>query len=544
MHRLKDKDWMIEHYIDKAMSIDEIIKLVGCGKTTAHRWMKYHGIQTRTLTEAHRLKNPNLYKIEDRDWLFDQYVTQHKTPDAISEEFGIGGTTVVRYLDKHGISIRNVSSAKLKGALPLLEDKDWLYNRYITEHKTIGDLCDELDCSSTSVIKYLDQHGIKTRSIIESISDTSKERYMNTNMIKYGVPNGAQSDSAHCKTKITNLERYGCDHHTQSHMVDAITLLEDKDWLYEKYNGMMRQTAEQISDELSISDGTVGKYLRKHNIEIISGSSVSSKEHKIRHFLDDRGVCYETSNRTIIKPLELDIFIPSVNIAIEVHGLYWHSEVHKDKNYHENKRIKCQEAGIRLIQLYEDDINNNWPLLQRFLLNAIGITNDERVFARKCFVNHNPNIQICKELLNTYHIQGYAAQNKALTLEHNGETVAVMLFKGNVLTRYATSKKVLGGFGKLLKASGLDEIITFIDLDTFSGETYFKTGFVIDSYLKPDYKYIVRGKREHKFNFRLKKFKDDPNLLYEEGKTERELALMNGLYRIYDSGKYRLIWKK
>ena len=60
--------------------------------------------------------------------------------------------------------------------------------------------------------------------------------------------------------------------------------------------------------------------------------------------------------------------------------------------------------------------------------------------------------------------------------------------------------------------------------------------------LSPDYKYVMRGERVHEFSYRLKRFREDPNLLFEEGLSERELAALNGLARIWDAGKTK--WEK
>jgi AraC-like DNA-binding protein len=490
-----DRDWLYDQYITQHLSVDTIIKTLNCGKTTVFRYLKLYNIPARTLLDARTCKNDKLTLLRDKDWLIEHYINQHKTPTQIGEELGCGRTTVMRYIEKFNITSRNVSEAKLGDSLPLLQNYDWLFDQYVTNKKTLENITKDLGCSSTVLVKYLDLHGIERRGVTEAC------------------------------IKNTN----------------ALVILNDKNTLSKKYNN---STTYKIANELGCHSTTVARYLNNHDIEINLGHTVSSHEHKIQNFLDEYNIEYRTSDRTLIKPLELDIYIPSCNIAIEVNGLYWHCEIYKDSKYHENKRIRCTEIGIRLIQLYEDDINDKWELIKRFLLNALGKTDDERVFARKCTINSEPNIRDCETLLNTFHIQGYASQNKALTLEYNSETVAVMLFKGNVLTRYATSKKVIGGFGKLLKASGFDEIVTFIDLDTFSGETYLKTGFIIDKYLKPDYKYIVNGKRVHKFNYRKSKFKNDPSLIYDVNKTEKEMASMNKLYRIYDSGKYRLIWNK
>ena len=49
----------------------------------------------------------------------------------------------------------------------------------------------------------------------------------------------------------------------------------------------------------------------------------------------------------------------------------------------------------------------------------------------------------------------------------------------------------------------------------------------------------MNGRKYHKFNYRKNRFRRDASLKYEEGLTERELADLNNLYRVYDAGKTR-----
>jgi hypothetical protein len=114
------------------------------------------------------------------------------------------------------------------------------------------------------------------------------------------------------------------------------------------------------------------------------------------------------------------------------------------------------------------------------------------------------------------------------------------------LTRYATSCSVIGGMGKILHRFHDDNpdvrrVITFADHMVSDGGMYDRLGFVVDGELKPDYMYVVDGSRVHKFNYRSKRFRDDPDLLYEDGMSESGLALMNGLDRVYDAGKTRYV---
>ena len=58
------------------------------------------------------------------------------------------------------------------------------------------------------------------------------------------------------------------------------------------------------------------------------------------------------NDRNIIKPKELDIFIPELKIGIEYNGLHWH----KGENFGLLEKTQiCQNIGVKLIQVFEDE---------------------------------------------------------------------------------------------------------------------------------------------------------------------------------------------
>lgn len=102
--------------------------------------------------------------------------------------------------------------------------------------------------------------------------------------------------------------------------------------------------------------------------------------------------------------------------------------------------------------------------------------------------------------------------------------------------------------GKMLKVGKLyaeeqelSQIITFADHEVSNGNLYETLGFTLDGQLDPDYKYIVDNQRRHKFGYRLKRFKNDPDLIYRDGLTENQLAEINDLHRVWDCGKSRYV---
>ncbi|MDR0675440.1 MAG: hypothetical protein LBF97_00160, partial [Elusimicrobiota bacterium] len=84
------------------------------------------------------------------------------------------------------------------------------------------------------------------------------------------------------------------------------------------------------------------------------------------------------------------------------------------------------------------------------------------------------------------------------------------------------------------------KIETFADLSYSNGNLYESNGFVKKEIIKPDYMYIKNKVRKHKFNFRIEDFKK-LGMLFEEGKSEKELAELNGLKRIYGCSKIKYV---
>ena len=99
---------------------------------------------------------------------------------------------------------------------------------------------------------------------------------------------------------------------------------------------------------------------------------ISQQEMEVASFIESLGYTIQTNNKSIIKPYELDIFIPSHNVAFEYNGTYWHSWPNqKNKNYHLDKTKKCEEINIRLFHIFEDEWLNNPELIKRKIYNIL-----------------------------------------------------------------------------------------------------------------------------------------------------------------------------
>lgn len=295
-------------------------------------------------------------------------------------------------------------------------------------------------------------------------------------------------------------------------------------------------------------------------------SAITSRaEQEIYDFVQSLGFSAIKNDRTrLVRGLELDVYIPSEKFAIEFNGLYWHSEKFRNKDAHQRKYQACVNTGITLYQVWEDDWVARKNVILRAIAHRLNMSHmlpellpdmpayySERLGARSTTVS-SLNYQEAKKFLDEHHIQGGTPGSHYLGLKdrlNRLRAVLVLRTTGRAgelaIERYATAGVVSGGFTKLLSYAEREFTprtwVTFADLSVSDGKLYELTGFRVDKMLKPDYSYIVGLERVHKFNYRLKRFRTDPNLFYEDGLTERQLAELNGLERVWDSGKIRFV---
>lgn len=259
-------------------------------------------------------------------------------------------------------------------------------------------------------------------------------------------------------------------------------------------------------------------------------------------------------DRSTIAPMELDILIPALNVAVEFNGVFWHSEKFgKGRNYHLDKWQRCRDAGVQLLTVWSDDWDARPDAVRAMLAHKLHRSSARRVFARKTEVV-DVAWSDAQSFLDKHHIQGSVTGSAYLGLrDTNGVLVAVSVWQALrpgevVLARYATSAHVIGGLGKLTSAGATwargrqaTRIVTFADHGISDSGSYHAVGFTLDKELPPNYTYEVADRRVNKARFRLSRFRSAPELLFQDGMTERELAELNGMHRVWDSGKDRMV---
>jgi len=412
----------------------------------------------------------------------------------------------------------------------------------------------------TTSIFEINKEKIKEKYGVDNVfqNEEIKEKIKKTNLERYGVENPQQNKEIKEKTLQTNLDRYGVKYISQLESVKEKLRQQYKENIKKKYSDLK---IIDIDDNFEISIMCKKGHIYKSRSELIydrkrlhleecticnpiNSYSTSGREIELTNFIKENyNKDIIINSREIINPYEIDIYLPDLNLAFEFNGIYWHNELYKDKNYHQMKYELCKNKNIQLIQIWEDDWNYKQEIIKSMILNKLNKT-ENNIYGRKTEIkdlSDKKNNKLVREFLDLNHIQGFVGSSIKLGLFYNDNLVSLMTFikkQKNIyeLNRFCNklNTNVIGGASKLLnyfqKNYNYSSIISFSNLTYSDGNLYKKLNFKIDSKLKPDYQYVVKDKRKHKFNFRLK--------------NEKKKMFDNKIYRIYDAGKIKFILKK
>lgn len=293
----------------------------------------------------------------------------------------------------------------------------------------------------------------------------------------------------------------------------------------------------------------------------------SGPEIDIKNFIAEH-YCGEilTNYRNLIPLLEIDVYIPEKNVAIEFDGLYWHQERRVGKKYHYDKTKKCLDKGVRLLHIFEDEWRDQQDIVKSKILNILGISNTEKIFARKCecvdLTKNKDRVKEIRDFLDKNHIQGYCTSTYQIGLLYNNKLVAIGCFNnlrssmnksGNNnsydMIRYASGidLNVVGGCGKIIeffrKKYNCNFLKTLADLRWCSSTTnlYTHLGFKIENYVEPRYFYVNKDEqnlvRLPRFTFRKERIKTKFPNIYDEKLTEFQIMDRTNYFRVWDAGK-------
>lgn len=360
-------------------------------------------------------------------------------------------------------------------------------------------------------------------------ASVSNQKRMKTMIEKYGVPFNSQRKDI----KETVL---------QKSPLDEVVLgkLNSKEWLYNEYIKKDR-TSVDIAKELNVYYGTVIDYLRKHDIEIKHVISRSDIEKDISDFITKPGFTIKNNYIGVYDDKrEVDIFIPDKKLAIEINGLYWHTEKYCSRLKHRDKKDDALKNGIDLIHITDWDWKNKTEIIKSIILNRLGI-NALKISGRKCSIDENISSQVARNFFNQNHIKGFKGSQYYIGLRSNETNEIVMMVSYDIknelleIVRQSSklNTKIIGGYNKLLhkiiqKHKSIKKIHSYVDKDYFNGSFY--RGNDWEQLPDTDVGYFWTNGNEKISRYQCQKLKNEINEMQSKG-----------FYRFYNSGNYRFI---
>jgi hypothetical protein len=423
---------------------------------------------------------------------------------------------------------------------------------------------------------YLEKYGT------EFFFQTSdfKNKLKKTFLQKYGTDNPFGQESLKDKIRKTNIERFGASSWLKNK--DNAKVISEK--LRERNRRERLKKIEDLKIPIEVIEFTKGGKVIIHckdcggetefsnsffNVNIRIGKNPCLKcnppllsESKgevefynfIREIYDGN---IEQKNRKILNGKEIDVFIPDLMIGFEFNGIYYHSELFKNKEEVLEKKETLSTIGINLITIWEDDWVYRNEIVKSRIINILG--KSDKIYARKCEVKE---IDTAKEknFLEKNHIQGYVPSKIKLGLFLGKDLVSIMTF-GNYRIHLGKKKQtgeyellrfcnllnvsIIGGASKLfsyfIQHYSPVKVLSYQNNSWNTGNLYQNLGFEKIGVTKQNYYWCKGNIRFNRFNFRKDKLIKEG---YSRDLTEEQIMTSRSYFRIWDLGNIKWEYTK
>lgn len=411
----------------------------------------------------------------------------------------------------------------------------------------------------------------RTPEVIQKIKETNlKLRGVTTNLLTPENKALHYKDGKHIfttkefkdKAKNTNLALYGVDHYAKSNVAKS----KAREQLQKAYESQLQKNQKLLQEKLGDDYSVISYNMRSYEIlhkrcnniffinnkiaipRVNSGREIcvfcnpvnmlnSDAELKLGDYIESLGLKIERNKRGLVGRYEVDIWIPSLNIGIDYNGLYWHSELYKDKYYHQRKYLAFKENNIRFIQIWE----HQWLFQRQLILQMLKtklVGSDFRYYARNLEMRKT-NVEIVRPFLDKNHLQGFVGGSVYYGLFNGDELVQLLSMKGEEISRICTKSNtiIVGGIERLFKFMMNDwkpkAIYSYCNPEFFNGDVYERLGLKFDKITEPNW---------FAFNKNLEIFSRQQLQKHKLGDIDTTADIeidKRGLTKVYNSGNIK-----
>jgi hypothetical protein len=245
------------------------------------------------------------------------------------------------------------------------------------------------------------------------------------------------------------------------------------------------------------------------------------------------------------RKLEADLFLLDYNLAIEFHGMYWHSNLYTEDNYHMEKYNFFKNMGIESIQIFENEWLEKKDIIKRIILNRLNKVKNTKL-------SDNLTIKEVEKdeyenFLNQNSIYKFKNYDVALGLyDEENKLIKCVSFKNlrekwyivENCTKCIDIPNTLSKIIEYFRKSYSGSIIVWNDVRYFNNDEYIICGFKYIKHEKPKCQYFKHNDMimmdYDKLNIDKKVYGD---------LTKKEYLSLNDYLWIYDAGYDVLVFE-
>lgn len=156
---------------------------------------------------------------KNRNWLYQKYTIENISTYQLAKTQDVTISTIRYYLIKFNIKIRNREQATNPDIKPFYRDKNWLFNQYINEKKSITEIAKICNVSKMPIFNYLKRFNIKIRNSSQGILERKRnqiklgKKYFDLNWLKEkGKKFNIYEIAKMCNTNPNRIRGYACSH--------------------------------------------------------------------------------------------------------------------------------------------------------------------------------------------------------------------------------------------------------------------------------------------------------------------------------------------
>lgn len=498
-----------------------------------------------------QLQLQNKVKIKiSKEYIQSEYIDKNRTYENIANELNVSISRLSSIVSNLGIKkplhLIQLSRNKSKYYNDLLKDKKWFYNQYIVKNLRLKDISNELKCPLYLIQKYRILYGFKKTTKLRGIffqkvnSNIKNKKWLyNQYIIENKRIEQIAKEEKISKWLVSYYIKYFGFIKTKEAKAKLQSQTNVKNGNQIEINGL---TTRDICDKYNLSLSHVCNMLKKYKITNLKElndifTNLTYSRQSSLELQTSKILSLIFFNNSIHKDLNYrPDFKINDQIYLNVDGLYWHSEIKTDYNYHFKMRQDYEKYGFRLFQFREDEINQK-PEIIKSIVNSTTNCNINKIFARKTILKEISQKE-ASFFLKQNHLMG-SFNSKHIGLYHNNNLVLILSYKVYnkeilKIERFCSklNTRVVGGFSKCLKFLennlNFNKIHCWVDLRYGTGSFLNQFGFSI-SHETLDWKWTdltnTYNRRKYRANMDSKKIK------------EREYTNKLNIIKIYDAGQ-------